>query len=272
MDDRSVAGHEELVLLRENRGHVTILTLNRPAARNSLSESLLRALGAAFADIADTPAIWVVLLTAASPAFCAGHDLRELTAHRSGPDGGRAYFEHTMRLCANVMQSIVSCPKPVIAAINGTATAAGCQLVASCDLAVASETAHFATPGVNIGLFCSTPAVALARNVGRKRAMEMLLLGGMIPAMQAMEFGLINKVVPEEDVMQEAMRWAGTIASKSPLTMRLGKEAFRRQFDMPLAEAYDYAARAMVENMMTHDAEEGIGAFLEKRQPHWQGR
>jgi enoyl-CoA hydratase/carnithine racemase len=270
--DQRAADREDLVLLRENRGHVVILTLNRPQARNSLSEGLLQALGAAFTDIAADPAIHVVLITGAPPAFCAGHDLKELTSHRSDADGGRAYFEHVMSLCAGVMQAIANYPKPVIAAINGTATAAGCQLVASCDLAVASETAHFATPGVNIGLFCSTPAVALSRNVGRKRAMEMLLLGGMIPAMHAMEFGLINRVVPEEDVMLEAMRWAGMIASKSPVAMRMGKEAFCRQFEMPLAEAYESAARAMVENMMTHDAEEGIGAFLERRQPHWQGR
>ncbi len=278
MDDRSAAGQpgtaerEQLVLLRENRGHVVILTLNRPQARNSLSEGLLRALQAAFADIAANPAVHVVLLTGAAPAFCAGHDLKELSSHRPDADGGHAYFEHTMRLCAEVMQAVASCPKPVIAAVNGTATAAGCQLVASCDLAVASETAHFATPGVHIGLFCSTPAVALSRNVRRKRAMEMLLLGGMIPAMHAMEFGLINRVVPEEDVMLEAMRWAGMIASKSPVAMRLGKEAFCRQLEMPLAEAYDHAARTMVENMMTHDAAEGIAAFLEKRQPHWRGK
>lgn len=277
MDNRTAGdqsegdGRKELVLVRENRGHVVILTLNRPQARNSLSEALLDALGAALADVAANPAVHVVIITGAPPAFCAGHDLKELTAHRQDADGGRAFFEHIMSRCARVMQAIVECPKPVIAAINGTATAAGCQLVASCDLAVAAETAHFATPGVNIGLFCTSPAVALSRSVGRKRAMEMLFLGGMIPAMHAMEFGLINRVVPEEDVMLEAMRWAGMIASKSPFAVRQGKEAFRRQLEMPLTEAYDYAVRVMAEDMMTRDAEEGIGAFLEKRQPHWRG-
>jgi enoyl-CoA hydratase/carnithine racemase len=278
MNDKSAVGNtikqSEIathVLLREKRGHVVILTLNRPEARNSLSEALLNALTEAMADVAADPMIQVVLLTGASPTFCSGLDLKELTAHRADPDGGRAYYERVVKLCGDVMLAVALCPKPVIAVVHGTAAATGCQLVASCDLAVASETSHFATPGVNMGVFCSTPMVALTRNIGRKRAMEMLLLGGMLPAMHAMEFGLINRVVPDEDVMHEAMRWAGMITSKSPLAIRIGKEAFHRQKDMPLAEAYDFAARVMVENLMIGDAKEGISAFLERRSPHWQG-
>ena len=267
----SAADRGEPVLLREERGRITVLTLNRPQARNSLSEALLTALGAALDDIAADPGIHVAVLAGAPPAFCAGHDLRELTARRADADGGHAYFGGLMRLCSEVMQKIVRCPKPVVAAVNGVASAAGCQLVASCDLAVAGESSRFATPGVNIGLFCSTPMVALSRNIGRKQAMEMLLLGEMLPASRALEFGLVNRVVPDGQVMDAALGLAEAVASKSPLTLRIGKEAFYAQAEMPLAEAYDYASRVMTENMMARDAEEGIGAFLEKRAPRWQG-
>jgi enoyl-CoA hydratase/carnithine racemase len=245
--------------------------LNRPQARNSLSEALLRGLGAAMSDIAACPNIHAVIVTGAPPAFCAGHDLKELTARRADADGGRAYFGGLMRLCSAVMQSIVRCPKPVIAAVSGIATAAGCQLVASCDLAVAGESSQFATPGVNIGLFCSTPMVALSRNVGRKQAMEMLLLGDMVPATRALEFGLVNRVVPDAEVLPAAFALAEAIASKSPLTLRMGKEAFYAQAEMSLSDAYDYASQVMAENMMARDAEEGIGAFLGKRTPQWRG-
>ena len=258
-------------LLRERRGSVALLTLNRPKARNSLSENLLRALGEAIDDIAASPDTHAIVLTGAPPAFCAGHDLREMSARRGDPDGGRAYFESLMRLCSSVMQKVVLSPKPVIAAVSGIATAAGCQLVASCDLAVAGESSRFATPGVNIGLFCSTPMVALSRNLGRKQAMEMLLLGEMIPAARALEFGLLNRVVPDTQVLEAALALADQIASKSPLVLRIGKEAFYAQAEMPMREAYDYASRVMAENMMARDAEEGIGAFLEKRAPRWQG-
>jgi enoyl-CoA hydratase/carnithine racemase len=260
----------EPVLLRETRGKIAILTLNRPKARNSLSEPLLRALGAALDEIAQAGGVHAIVLTGAPPAFCAGHDMREMTARRADPDGGRAYFHELMTLCSCVMQKVVASPKPVIAAVSGSASAAGCQLVASCDLAVAGESSRFATPGVNIGLFCSTPMVALSRNIGRKQAMELLLLGEMIDARRALEFGLLNRVVPDEEVMVAAMSFAEIIASKSPLTLRIGKEAFYRQAEMPLQEAYDYASRVMAENMMARDAEEGIGAFLEKREPRWQ--
>jgi enoyl-CoA hydratase/carnithine racemase len=201
--------------------------------------------------------------------FSAGHDLKELTARRSDADGGRAYHERIMRQCSAMMRSIVHCRKPVIAAVQGPALAAGCQLVATCDLAVAAETATFATPGVNIGLFCSTPMVALARNVPRKRAMEMLLLGERLPAAKAAEYGLVNRVVPANRVQAEAMAMAELVASKPKVTVAIGKEAFYRQLEMELADAYDYAAGVMVENMLHPEAKEGIGAFLEKREPNW---
>lgn len=259
------------VLLGERRGKVMLLTLNRPAARNSLSEALLHALGAAIDAAGADADCHAVVIAGAPPAFCAGHDLREMTARRADADGGRAYFEQLLTLCSRVMQGIVLCPKPVIAAVSGIATAAGCQLVASCDLAVAGESSRFATPGVNIGLFCSTPMVALSRDVGRKAAMEMLLLGEMIDAGRAERFGLVNRVVPDGEVLAAALAMAEAIAARSPLTLRIGKEAFHAQAEMPLAEAYAHAARVMAQNMMARDAEEGIGAFLEKRAPRWQG-
>ena len=258
-------------LLREDRGRVALLTLNRPQSRNTLSEAMLNALLATVEEISASKRISAIVIAGAPPAFCAGHDMREMTARRSDPDRGRAYFEMLMRLCSSVMQAIVRCPKPVIAAVNGTASAAGCQLVASCDLAVAGATARFATPGVNIGLFCSTPMVALSRNIGRKHAMEMLLLGEFISAAQALEMGLVNRVVADADVLSEALAVADRIATKSSATVAIGKEAFYRQVEMPLSEAYDYASRVMTENMLIRDAEEGIGAFLEKRNPRWEG-
>jgi enoyl-CoA hydratase/carnithine racemase len=256
-------------LLVERRKSVLLITLARPDRRNSLSKAMLDALQAAIADAAADPAVRAVVLAAEGPVFCAGHDLKELTAHRADADRGRAFTEKLMRLCATVMQAIVRCPKPVIAAVQGTASAAGCQLVATCDLAVASETAQFCTPGVNIGLFCSTPMVALTRNVSRKRAMEMLLLGEMLPAREAAEYGLVNRVVAPDKVLDEALALAVLIASKPPATVATGKEAFYRQIEMPLAEAYDYAACVMVENMLHAESKEGIGAFLEKRPADW---
>jgi enoyl-CoA hydratase/carnithine racemase len=256
-------------LLVERRKSVLLITLARPDRRNSLSKAMLDALQAAIADAAADPAVRAVVLAAEGPVFCAGHDLKELTAHRADADRGRAFTEKLMRLCATVMQAIVRCPKPVIAAVQGTASAAGCQLVATCDLAVASETAQFCTPGVNIGLFCSTPMVALTRNVSRKRAMEMLLLGEMLPAREAAEYGLVNRVVAPDKVLDEALALAALIASKPPATVATGKEAFYRQIEMPLAEAYDYAACVMVENMLHAESKEGIGAFLEKRPADW---
>jgi enoyl-CoA hydratase/carnithine racemase len=261
-----------LILLREDRGGIAILTLNRPQARNSLSEALLKALGDTLSAIAHDRAVRVVVLAAQGPAFSAGHDLKELNAHRSDGDRGRAYFKHIMGLCSRVMQQIVTLPQPVIASVQATATAAGCQLVASCDLAVASQAAKFATPGVNIGLFCSTPMVALSRNVSRKHAMQMLLTGDLISADEAARVGLVNQVVPAGQERAAAIKLAEKIAAKSTHTVKIGKEAFYRQAEMSLADAYDYASQVMVENMLARDAEEGISAFIEKRDAKWQDR
>jgi len=260
------------VLLRENLGEIAVLTLNRPQARNSLSEALIGELADVLGKIATERAVRAVVLAANGPAFCAGHDLKELTAHRSAPDRGREYFRHVMESCSAMMQAIVHLPKPVIAAVNGTATAAGCQLVASCDLAVASAAATFATPGVDIGLFCSTPMVALSRNVAPKHAMEMLLTGEAVSTEAAQRIGLVNRVVPAGRERDEALALAREIASKSALTVKIGKEAFYRQLEMNLADAYAYSSNTMVENMLARDAEEGIGAFIEKRSPKWQDR
>jgi enoyl-CoA hydratase/carnithine racemase len=262
---------ESGILLAERRGRVSILTLNRPSARNSLSLSLIAALHETVQREGSAKAVAALIVRGAPPAFCAGHDLREMQTRRQDADRGRAFFAETMHACAALMQAIIACPKPVIAAVNGIATAAGCQLVASCDLAVAGESAQFATPGVNIGLFCSTPMVALSRNVSRKAAMEMLLLGEMAIAARAQELGLVNRVVPDAEVLDAAIQIAEKIAAKSPLTLAIGKKAFYRQAEMPLAEAYEYAANVMVENMLARDAEEGIGAFLDKRKPEWSG-
>ncbi|MBX6425632.1 MAG: enoyl-CoA hydratase [Variibacter sp.] len=258
------------ILLRVDAGGVATLTLNRPEARNALSEAMLRALGEALGAIGADRGVRAVVLAANGPAFSAGHDLKELTARRTDADGGRAYFKQVMEACSAVMQMIVRLPQPVIAAVEGVATAAGCQLVASCDLAVASESARFATPGVNIGLFCSTPMVALSRNVSRKHAMEMLLTGDMISAEEAWRIGLVNRVVAPGRAREEATALAAKIAAKSGAVVKLGKEAFYRQLEMDLAQAYAYAAEIMVENMMAQDAEEGICAFIEKRTPRWK--
>jgi enoyl-CoA hydratase/carnithine racemase len=260
------------VLLRQTEGGVAVLTLNRPQARNSLSEALLRTLDEALTAIGNDRAVRVVVLTANGSAFSAGHDLKELSGHRADADGGRAYFQLVLALCSAVIQQIVRLPQPVIAAVAGTATAAGCQLVASCDLAVASAAATFATPGVDIGLFCSTPMVALSRNIARKHAMEMLLTGAMITADDALRMGLVNRVVPPGGERAEALRLAHTIAAKSTHVLRIGKEAFYRQIEMDLVRAYDYASEVMVENMLARDAEEGIAAFIDKRKPHWEER
>jgi enoyl-CoA hydratase/carnithine racemase len=248
---------------------VLVLTLARPEARNSLSEAMLAALQQAVDAASADATVRAVVIAGRGPAFCAGHDLRELTDHRPDPDRGRAFTERLMHACSAFMQSLVRCPKPVIAAVEGIATAAGCQLVATCDLAVAGEKARFATPGVNIGLFCSTPMVALSRNVPRKRAMEMLLLGDALSAGEAAEYGLVNRVVPAGEAFDAAMALARTVASKPPVTLTMGKAAFYQQVQMPLAEAYDYAAGVMVQSMLHTESEEGIGAFLEKRTPDW---
>jgi enoyl-CoA hydratase/carnithine racemase len=259
-------------LLRETAGPVAVLTLNRPAQRNSLSESMLAALSRELSAIATESGVRAVVITANGPAFCAGHDLKEVTAHRADADRGRAYFERIMAECSAMMQAIVHLPQPVIAAVQGVATAAGCQLVASCDLAVASSEARFATPGVDIGLFCSTPMVALSRNVARKHALEMLLTGDLIGAGEAQRIGLVNRVVTPGTEREAAVALARQIASKSARTVKIGKQAFTRQAEMNLADAYRYVSTVMVENLLAPDAAEGISAFIEKRPPIWEDR
>ncbi len=263
----SAAPKNEPILLRQDRDAIATLTLNRPQARNALSMALMGDLLAALAALAHDPAVKVVILAAAGPAFCAGHDLKEL---RSQP--GRANHQAVFRRCSELMLAILHLQKPVIARVHVISTAAGCQLVASCDLSLAAESARFATPGVNIGLFCSTPMVALSRAVPRKQAMEMLLTGEAITVERAQAIGLINRVLPEGELESATWDLAKTIAGKSPLTVKIGKEAFYRQAEMDIAAAYAYASEVMVENMLARDAAEGIDAFIEKRQPNWQGR
>jgi enoyl-CoA hydratase/carnithine racemase len=256
-----------LLLKAAGEDGVLRLTLNRPQARNALSIRLMRALIEALGRAAEDPRARVVVLAGAGPAFCAGHDLRELRG-----DPRRATYEHVFMLCSELMLTIIRLPKPVIAEVHGVATAAGCQLVATCDLAVAAEGARFATPGVNIGLFCSTPMVALSRAVGRKPAMEMLLTGDLIDAARACAIGLVNRVVPSAGLRAAVDALARQIAGKSAFTVAIGKEAFYRQAELDLAAAYRYAAEVMTTNMLAHDAEEGIDAFLAKRMPVWQDR
>jgi enoyl-CoA hydratase/carnithine racemase len=245
------------------------LTLANPPA-NALSIAAMVALEAALDSARDDASVRVIVIAAVGKLFSAGHDLKEMTAHRADPDRGKAFFERTFALCSTLMQSIVEHPKPVIAQVDGIATAAGCQLVASCDLAVASDRSRFGVNGIDVGLFCSTPAVALTRNISLKRAMEMLLTGEMIDASTALEFGLVNRVVPRERLTDAVDDLAETIAAKSPQAIKLGKQAVRKQAGMSLADAYECASRVMIDNMLSADAEEGIGAYFEKREPAWR--
>ncbi len=256
------------LLLRHDDAGVTTLTLNRPQARNALSQAMLRALLDAFSAIAADASVRVVILTGAGPAFCAGHDLKEIRAAGYARD----YTEKLFADCAELMQAIVRLPQPVIARVHGIATAAGAQLVASADLAVATEDSRFATPGVHIGLFCSTPMVALSRNISHKHALQMLLSGDLIDAPTALRFGLVNELVPAGELEAKTLELARKIASKSALTVRTGKAAYYRQAELPLAEAYAYAREVMVTNLEAHDAQEGINAFIDKREPVWCGR
>lgn len=259
-------------LRRNDAGGIATLTLCRAEKRNPLSEALIAALTAELDAVSADRTIRAVVLAADGPVFCAGHDLKEMSARRTDVDRGRAYFSDILGRCAAMMMRIVHLPQPVIAAVEGVATAAGCQLVASCDLAVAGVEAQFCTPGVHIGLFCSTPMVALSRAVSSKHAMEMLLLGEMTDAATAHRYGLVNRVTPKGQALAEAQTMAKIIASKSPLTVKTGKQAFYRQGEMTLDAAYAYASGVMVANMLARDAEEGIGAFVEKREPTWEGR
>lgn len=266
--DASTAASELLVEDRANG--VRWLTLNRPAARNALSLSLLDVLAEALHDAFETTAVRVLVIRGAGPSFCAGHDLREVRGHRDDPDGGVGFFEILMARCSSVMQAIVHHRVPVIACVDGVATAAGAQLVASCDLAFAADDARFATPGVNIGLFCSTPMVALSRDVHPKHAMELLLTGELIDVVEAARIGLINRSAPSASLEDEVTALAERIASKSSYTLAIGKEAFYRQRELPLDAAYRYASEVMVANLQAPDADEGIGAFIDKRAPRWR--
>jgi enoyl-CoA hydratase/carnithine racemase len=271
MNDETRFGETaEAEVLRTDSSGIATLTLNRPAQRNALSLALIDALRASFDAIAADRQVRAVVLTANGSVFSSGHDLKELTAHRADADHGRAFYAETMRRCASLMQAIVALPQPVIAAVEGTATAAGCQLVATCDLAVAGAGARFATPGVDIGLFCSTPMVALTRNVAPKHAMEFLLLGEMADAETAYRIGLVNRVVEAEGALAAAQALAQKIAAKSTHVVAIGKKAFYAQREMSLADAYDYSNGVMVQNMLARDAEEGIGAFVDKRTPKWR--
>jgi len=256
------------VIDAQRDGGVLRLTLDNPPA-NLLSLAAMEALQRELDVAGEDETVRAVVIAAAGKLFSAGHDLKEMTRHRTDADGGRAFFEQTFAACARLMQAIASLPKPVIAEVDGVATAAGCQLVASCDLAIASDQARFGVNGIDVGLFCSTPAVALTRAVSGKRAMEMLLTGEMIDAATALEFGLVNRVVPRESLRATVDACAAIIAAKSPVAVKLGKAAVRAQAGLSLAEAYERTSRVMVENVLEADAEEGISAFLEKRQPKW---
>jgi enoyl-CoA hydratase/carnithine racemase len=259
-------------VLREDRDGVTIVTLNRPSARNALSDEMLASLESLIDSIRDDRSVRTVVLASNGPHFCAGHDLKEATAHRNDRDRGRAFFQRTFEKSAALMQALVALPQPVIAAVQGTATAAGCQIVAACDLAVASEAAQFCTPGVDIGLFCAVPGVPLSRKIASGHALEMLLTGEAISAQKAYDIGLVNRVVANGREREAALELARTIAAKSSYVQKLGKESFHRQRGMDLAKAYAYTVEVMTENMLAHDAEEGIGAFVEKRRPKWEDR
>lgn len=245
------------------------LTLNNPKNQNTLSELMMDSLKKAFSDAATDQSIRVIILAANGAIFCAGHDLKEITEARKSQDSGTDYFKQLFDSCSELMQMIVSNPKPVIAEVDGIATAAGCQLVASCDLAIATNDSKFATPGVNIGLFCSTPMVALSRNVAKKHAMEMLLTGDMINSKNAKAIGLINNHVSKDLLMEKTLSIANKIASKSAMTVKMGKQAFYIQSELELSEAYKYTSKIMVENMLKEDAKEGIDAFINKRNPQW---
>jgi len=260
------------LVLRSDVDGVATLTLNAPKSINALSEAMLAALSRALDDIAEDRSVKAVILRSSGDHFCAGHNLKEMTARRGDADGGFQYFQDLFATCSAMMLRIVRLPQPVIAEVKGIATAAGCQLVASCDLAVAADDATFATSGVNIGLFCSTPMVALSRNVPRKMAMEMLLLGEFLPAATVAEMGLLNRVVPRDELEATSLQIARIIADKSPSAVKIGKRAFYEQAEMSLEDAYAFAGRTMAENMMAKDAEAGIGAFTRKEpMPDWTG-
>ena len=245
------------------------LTLDDRNNKNALSEKMIRELTNAINKANDNKEVKVIVIASTGNVFCSGHNLKEITAARNNNDEGASYFINLFELCSTLMQLIVNCSKPIIAEVSGIATAAGCQLVASCDLAISSNTAKFATPGVNIGLFCSTPMVALSRNISKKEAMKMLLTGDMISANEAKSISLINDHVSEDELTETVMQLAKKISQKPPMTLKTGKEAFYKQFEMNLSDAYEYTSRVMAENALKNDAKEGIDSFLNKRDPNW---
>jgi len=255
-----------------NKNGVMRFNLNSPENLNALSENMMDLIQNSLDKASFDKNIRVIIIAGEGSTFSSGHDLKELKAARKNTDKGKKYFLKIMKKCSKMMQTIIKCPKPIIAEVAGTATAAGCQLVASCDLAYASNSAKFATPGVNIGLFCSTPMVAISRNLTNKHSMEMLLTGELISSSKAAEIGLINDVVEATKLKDFVLDKAQKISKKSLVTLKIGKEAFYKQLDMKLSDAYDYASNVMVENMLKLDAKEGIEAFIEKRKPNWQDK
>lgn len=268
--DSARAGHNEDILLRVDSGGIARLVLNRPAQRNALNQALLDRVIAEIAAVSVDDDVRAVIIAANGPGFCGGHDLKEMTDHRSDADGGRAYYEALFASCSTMMQAILNSPKVFVAEVQGIATAAGCQLVATCDLAVASDTARFGGNGVDSGLFCTTPMVALSRNLGRKKALELLTLGRLMSAEEALSGGLVNEVVAPAALRDATQAMAATLAEKSRAVLALGKKAFYEQLTMPLEEAYRHTSKVIVDNMMMDDAREGICAFIEKRSPRWR--
>jgi enoyl-CoA hydratase/carnithine racemase len=258
------------LLLRHDSNGITTLTLNSPGNLNALSDAMLAALQSSFDELAQDQSSKIVIIEGAGKVFCAGHDLKEMTRGRQNNDGGKAYFQDLFARCGQVMQSIGQIPQPVIAKVHGIATAAGCQMVASCDLAIAANGTRFGVNGINIGLFCATPMVALTRNIGRKQAFEMLTTGKFIEADRAAELGLINRTVEPDQLADEVAELAGVLASKMDGSLKIGKSAFYDQMQMPLDLAYEFTGEVMAANMMMRDTEEGIAAFLEKRDPDWK--
>ena len=258
------------LLERHDTNSIAHLKMNAPEKLNALSEEMLSALQSQFDSLQNDRQIRSVIVSGSGKAFCAGHDLKEMTAGRQAEDGGKAYFTELFQKCARMMTSIQKLPQPVIALVHGIATAAGCQLVASCDMAVAADSTRFGVNGVNIGLFCSTPMVALSRNIPRKQAFEMLTTGQFINAERARELGLVNRIASEDELEEATTELAETVASKLAVAVKIGKEAFYNQLQMPLSEAYDYTGSVMAENMLFRDTEEGISAVIEKRDPNWE--
>ncbi len=261
---------ESLIDISEQDNGVLRLTLKDEKNKNALSEAMIGNLTEAINQANDNKEVKVIIIASTGNVFCSGHNLKEITAARNNNDGGASYFKNLYKLCSSLMQLIVSCSKPVIAEVGGIATAAGCQLVASCDLAISSNTAKFATPGVNIGLFCSTPMVALSRNVSKKEAMKMLLTGDMIDAVEAKRISLINDYVFEDKLEESVNNLAQKISKKPLMTIKTGKESFYKQYEMSLSDAYDYTSTVMAQNTLRNDAKEGISSFIEKRDPNWQ--